>query len=379
MRGVNLQQPNPYLAALLDNGAAGYAADAAGILIERRPDLTGCYGTAAFSSWRGHFSRQLIELAAALAVGEPALFAAQLIWMRHVLAARAQPDDAVDSGLDALDLALSRRLPESVRAACGSFVGHARSQLRAAPTSPVAAAPDPTVAHDRHALAYLNQLLDSRGAAAIDRVISLADSGLDVTAIYRDVLLPAQREVGRRWHLGLATIAEEHLVTEATCQVMARLSCPATGVVDGRTVVAAAVAGNAHDIGLRAVAEMYRLAGWRVHFLGADVPERDLSDMLSGFGADLLLLGATLGVQVRQAAETIRLVREGAGGHTGIVVGGAAFDAIPGLWRRIGADGYAISLDDVVAVGERLADRRTGEGRPGVVGPPGLEPGTKGL
>lgn len=354
MRGENLQQPNPYLAALLESGVAGYAADAAGILIEYRPDLAACYGEAAFDSWRRHLRRQLIELAAAIAVGEPALFTAQLIWMRHALAARAQPGDAVDSGLDALDASLSRCLPESVGPACGRIIEHVRSQLRAAPMPPVEAALDPTVLHDRHALAYLDRLLDGRDAAAIDGVISLTNSGLDVTAIYRDVLLPAQREIGRRWHLGMATVAEEHLVTEATRHVMARLSCPAAALANSRTVVAAAVAGNAHDIGLRAVADLYRHAGWRVRFLGADVPGPALSGMLSG--ADLLLLGAALGVQVRQVAETIGLVRERAGGDIGIVVGGAAFDAIPDLWRRIGADGYAASIDEAVDVGARLVD-----------------------
>jgi len=354
VRGKNLQQPNPYLAALLESGAAGFAADAAGILGERRPDLAACHGEAAFDSWRLHLRRQLIELAAALAVGEPALFTAQLIWMRAALVARAQPGNAVDSGLDALDAALSARLPESVAPACGRIIAHVRSQLRAAPISPLEPVLDPIVWHDRHALTYLTLLVDGRDEAAINGILSLADSDLDVATIYRDVLLPAQREIGRRWQLGTATIADEHLVTEATRHVMARLAYPTAGSADGRTVVAAAVAGNAHDVGLRAVADLYRLAGWRVRFLGADVPGRDLSGML--IGADLLLLGATLGVQVRQVAETIRLVRDAAGGQIRIVVGGAPFDGVADLWRRIGADGYSASVDHAVAVGERLVD-----------------------
>ncbi len=352
-----LQQPNPYLAALLESGASGYAGDAAGILLERRPDLTGRYGDAAFTSWQTHLRQQLVELAAAVAVGEPALFISQLVWMRLALVARAQPDDDVDSGLEALDAALSRRLPESVRPVCRSFITHVRSQLGTVPTSSFETALDPTALPDRYALTYLYRLLNGQDAAAIDGVLSLTGAGLGVPAIYRDVLLPVQREIGRRWHLGVATVAEEHLVTEATRRAMATLMSLATAApANGRTMVAAAVAGNAHDIGLRAVADLYRLAGWRVRFLGADVPAQDLQDMLSDCSADLLLLGATLSVQVMRVAETIRLVRDGAGGHIRIVVGGAAFDGVPDLWRRIGADGYAASIDDAVAVGARLVD-----------------------
>jgi hypothetical protein len=45
-----------------------------------------------------------------------------------------------------------------------------------------------------------------------------------------------------------------------------------------------------------------------------------------------------------------------------VLVGGIAFESSTTLWQKLGADGFAARLDDVVAVGSRLAGRRA---RPG--------------
>ena len=41
--------------------------------------------------------------------------------------------------------------------------------------------------------------------------------------MYREVFAPALREVGRRWARGELSVGEEHLASEATQQLMARL------------------------------------------------------------------------------------------------------------------------------------------------------------
>ncbi|RMF96175.1 MAG: cobalamin B12-binding domain protein, partial [Gammaproteobacteria bacterium] len=37
-----------------------------------------------------------------------------------------------------------------------------------------------------------------------------------------------------------------------------------------------------------------------------------------------------------------------------ILVGGAAFDEAPEIWRKVGADAYGASLDEALAQGRRL-------------------------
>ena len=106
--------------------------------------------------------------------------------------------------------------------------------------------------------------------------------------------------------------------------------------------------------GLRAAADLYQIAGWRSIFLGADVPMVDLPGMINHFQPDLLLLGATLSTQLPRVQQAIAAVRTTSECSVKIIVGGAAFDDVADVWKKVGADGYAARLDEAVSLGARL-------------------------
>jgi methanogenic corrinoid protein MtbC1 len=120
-----------------------------------------------------------------------------------------------------------------------------------------------------------------------------------------------------------------------------------------RSMLAAAVPGNAHDIGLRMVTDMFRLAGWRCLFLGANVPASEIANAAVSQDVDLVVLSATLATQLKELEHAIAMIRA-AGARARILAGGLAFADAPALWRQLGADGYASDLDAAVAAGERL-------------------------
>lgn len=353
--GNDMKQPNPFLAELLQRGASGFAGYAAGILVERLTDADTKYPPDAFSSWKVHLTQRVIELAAAVAAGEPKLFIARLTWSRKAFLAHDRSVDDLTLSLDVLREVLLENLPDDVSEDCTTYIDKALEIFDGESDGLDDSFLDPSVKQDKIALQYLQLVLEGNVADAIAKVTKAAQNGMDAVGVYRDVLMPAQREIGRLWHLGDVTVAEEHLVTFATQRSMAILANSAPDVAgNGKTVITAAVAGNVHDIGLRAVADLYQLAGWRSIFLGSDVPMRDLPAMLTFFEADLLLLGATLSTQIQKVAETIQVIRDRCERDVKIIVGGAAFDEAPQLWRRMNSDGYAESIDGAVALGAEL-------------------------
>jgi len=122
-----------------------------------------------------------------------------------------------------------------------------------------------------------------------------------------------------------------------------------------KTMIAAAVAGNQHDIGLQAVADFFEMDGWRTIFLGADVPARDLVHAVDCFAADLLGLSVSQTTQFEAVKTAIRAVR-GSATHTEvkILLGGRAFADPDGLAKDLGADGYAPHPVQAVALGIQL-------------------------
>lgn len=346
---------NAFAGDLLERSASGYAGFAASLMAERDPGLRDRQGPGALAAWKSHLTQRVLELAAAVMAGEPRLFTGRVTWSRKAFSARGQADADLHNSIQALRDVLAERLPRPAQGVTLDYLDDALHQLSLAAPPTDDTGLDPKRSPDRLALAYLEKVLEGNAAEAIALVAAAARGELGTRAAYEQVLLPAQREVGRLWHAGELNIAEEHMVTAATQRTMAVLASQAVPrPANGRTVLVAAVSGNVHDVGLRALGDMYQIEGWRSVFVGADVPMQELPGMLAFVEADLLMLGATLGTHVPRVEQAIRSIRERCERPVRVVVGGAAFDEVPGLWQKVGADGYAPTIHDALDVGARL-------------------------
>src|SRR4051812_38962969 len=90
-------------------------------------------------------------------------------------------------------------------------------------------------------------------------------------AVLRDVLLPYLHDVGERWASDHTNVAQEHFTTNF---MMARMLAMARGWDRGlgpRALLACAP-GEQHTLGLLAFGIALHRLGWRITFLGADVP-----------------------------------------------------------------------------------------------------------
>jgi methanogenic corrinoid protein MtbC1 len=124
------------------------------------------------------------------------------------------------------------------------------------------------------------------------------DQSESVRELCLNVLLPAQEEIGRMWLTGEISVAEGHFASHTTKMVISQLLSHAMfQPANGKMVLAAAVAGNRHDIGLYVVASFFEMAGWRTIQLGADVPVSDLVQAVDCFDVDLLALSVSLTAQ----------------------------------------------------------------------------------
>jgi methanogenic corrinoid protein MtbC1 len=339
-----------FAAQILDTSAAGLAGMAASLLLERRPEMAERYAPDGFSAWKEQYERWLLDLSAALAAAEPALFESGMRLTRRAFDHRGAGVEDLRSALDALRDTLRERLPE---ASANTAVPYVERALDALSDSGSHDESEPETL-GRSALAYLQSILEGRPRDAIDAVLGAVDGGEPVERVYLDVLLPAQRESGRLWHAGDLSIAEEHAVTSTTQRAMALLrERAAASAPTGKTAVVTCVAGNVHDIGARAVSDFFEIAGWRTINLGADVPADDIARAAQFFDADVVLLAATLDPHVKatqRAIERIRAERPDAK----IIVGGEAFRRVSDLWRKVGADGHAPSVEEAEPLGSRL-------------------------
>jgi methanogenic corrinoid protein MtbC1 len=208
--------------------------------------------------------------------------------------------------------------------------------------------------------AYVRALRDGDRRNAFRVVDEARAAGLDLAAIYMEVFQPALREIGRLWQENAITVADEHLATAITQVAMARLYEQAAtwDTPTRRTLVAACVDTERHEVGLRMLCDLLECEGWDTTYLGATVPVDSLVMMLRRRRPDVLALSAALPPHLPRLRDTIRAVRLAMHDAPPLVlVGGRPFVDDPSLAIRLGAD--LTASDAVMAV--RLLRDRLGE------------------
>ncbi|WP_299531540.1 B12-binding domain-containing protein [uncultured Streptomyces sp.] len=176
-------------------------------------------------------------------------------------------------------------------------------------------------------------------AAAVAVVLAALDAGAEPEDVLLDLIVPVQSRVGEEWAANRISVAQEHAATAINDRAVAALAlrAPAAAPDAGRITVAC-VDGEWHALPARLLAEVLRLRGWRVDYLGAQVPTPHLIGHLHRTGPDLVALSSSLATRLPTAHATITACQA-----TGVPVlaGGAAFGADGRYARLLGADAWA--------------------------------------
>ena len=338
-----------FAAQLLEAGARGYAALAVSTLLERRPDLETLDGAQSAGAWRAHLVQRILELQTSVSLGRPHLFVERVRWSRRAYHARNVPEDQLHDALQSLRETLAEELPPNVGPEVLDTLDRALADFER-PVDPEERELDPESALGRQALLYLLSTLEGRTRDAIDALLAARrDDEIPLRSCVLDILVPAQREIGRLWHLGDSDIAEEHLVTATTKRALAALAYSAPAApANGLRLMTAAVEGDDHDVGGQALSVLAEDLGWRTVDLGADVPTPDLVSARIAFTPDVVVVSATLSTHLTVLERSVRALRAEAGGDVKIVVAGAAAANDTDLPLSWGADAVVDSVEGAI-------------------------------
>ena len=254
--------PSPFLAQILDASASGFAVLATERLLARRPEVAGRFAPHPRLAWKENLTGRLHDLSDAVQEGRPSLFIDQVRWGKIAFASRGVPVDDLRESLVALREVLDEELPEKERPKPLRIIDEALISLQNAPDEEPSTLAVGTV-HGRLAARYVLALLEGDRRSASAMVLDAVDSGaVNIRDAYLGVLVAAQQELGRMWHMNEISVAEEHFVTATTKIIMSQLLSRAKAEPNRKTVVASAVEGDTHDVGLRVAADFLDMDGW---------------------------------------------------------------------------------------------------------------------
>jgi MerR family transcriptional regulator, light-induced transcriptional regulator len=136
------------------------------------------------------------------------------------------------------------------------------------------------------------------------RLISgLVGDGLSMTAVGRDVLVPALSDIGEEWRAGRLDISIEHRASAIVDRILGERYPNPRGRRRGVAVVAA-LSGDQHVLPTTLAAISLREDNWLVHHLGADLPPDELVRFCQQEDVDLVVLTVTVSKLHRSATRT---------------------------------------------------------------------------
>jgi methanogenic corrinoid protein MtbC1 len=198
-------------------------------------------------------------------------------------------------------------------------------------------------------------------AAAAEAVLAEAFALYAVEDVCIRLIAPILVAIGDGWHAGTISVGQEHFATELLRRKLQSL-LGVYDIVSGQaTIVAACAPGEQHDVGLMILTLALVRRGYRVIYLGANVPTEGLRQVVQQVSADAVCISTTTPVPRDTMNEIARALRSLSDAPIMIVGGpgiddGTQFD--PGERYSV-VDGDATSAAKQIA--SLIAARRSAE------------------
>ncbi|WP_426350253.1 cobalamin-dependent protein [Alloiococcus sp. CFN-8] len=197
---------------------------------------------------------------------------------------------------------------------------------------------------------YLEHLLKGDKLSARELVLQLQEEGMDISTIYLEVLEKALVETGTRWEKGTLEVWEEHFISETTLDLMreVKLKENKARIFKG-SVLTLTPGAELHSIGVKMISDVLELKGYRVYYLGCNIPMNSLLKAIEDKKPKYLALSVTMAYHMDSAKYLIDGVKRALKNKRPIIIiGGAAFREGGNPCRETGADFYGGSLLDIL-------------------------------
>ncbi len=173
-------------------------------------------------------------------------------------------------------------------------------------------------------LATCIEAVDRIDRHALEQALDAASVVLSRPRLRAEVLVPLIHELGQRWQDGSWRIVHEHVASAVVRSVlwsMWRRSEPGPGAP---ALAVATPAGQRHELGALLAAGIAADFGWRVLYLGSDLPAEEIALAVQTGRAAAVLLSLVYPVHDPRLAEEIGRLRQLIGPQLPLIAGGRA-------------------------------------------------------
>ncbi|MBN2150905.1 MAG: cobalamin B12-binding domain-containing protein [Candidatus Lokiarchaeota archaeon] len=191
---------------------------------------------------------------------------------------------------------------------------------------------------------------------AIDQV----DSGrLTVLALYNKILAPALAIIACTGEDEASCIWTEHVSTNIVRTIVENMYFEVLKSRDemcggrasrGKRILILCPPEEYHDVGARMVADFFTIAGYEVIYIGSNTPKHALLAAVREAEPDYIGISVSNPYHVFGMKKLVDALKSAGRQGMKVIVGGAALESVPELYKTMGADMHLRTFEDICAL-----------------------------
>jgi MerR family transcriptional regulator, light-induced transcriptional regulator len=186
-------------------------------------------------------------------------------------------------------------------------------------------------------LADCTRSVERLDAPGLDATLRRAAVALPAAVLLDAVVVPLLERLGTRWREGTLRPVHGHLASAILRRLLDRVIESASSPLATANLVVATPAGQVHEFGALLVAATAAAEGWRVTYLGTDLPAEDIAEAAARTRARAAALSVVFPTGDVALGDELRRLRAVLPKGVALLVGGAAASAYSGVLDEIGA------------------------------------------
>ncbi|MBV9470659.1 MAG: cobalamin B12-binding domain-containing protein [Abitibacteriaceae bacterium] len=212
--------------------------------------------------------------------------------------------------------------------------------------------PEPDIQrHLNNCLAAVEQL----DAAALEDALARASVSMGQAAIMDYVLEPLMEKISESWRAGTLRIAHEHLATAVIRAFLGGLTRYTSTAHTAPAIIVTTPSGQMHELGALMAAATAAAEGWRVLYMGADMPAEEIALAAQQSAARVVALSIVYPADDLRLGDELHKLKAHLPNFTTILVGGRAAASYASVLNAVGA----LRINDMLGLRHQLELLRT--------------------
>jgi len=173
---------------------------------------------------------------------------------------------------------------------------------------------------------------------ALETILLKASAKLSQPQLIEDLIIPLVYTIGKLWHDGVIRIANEHLASSVIRSFLSNLIEQNIPSNNAPVIISATPRGQDHELGALIAGVTAAFLGWKVIYLGPNLPEEEIAAVSNSLGAKVVALSIVYPSDDPQLKKDLLNLKRILPENVHIIVGGRA------------AEGYLDTLNEINAV-----------------------------